>query len=144
MPNYSNGKIYHIVCNLTGEIYYGSTVQRISMRMGTHRKNKDCCSKQIIERGDYHYGLVEDYKCENKEQLLMRERYYVDNNNCINKKSPFLSKEEKIAIMNERTYKQYNKPIGYYCKLCDKNIKDRSNWSKHIKTYKHLRKTTTP
>ena len=77
MPNYSNGKIYHIVCNLTGEIYYGSTVQRISMRMGTHRKNKDCCSKQIIERGDYHYGLVEDYKCENKEQLLMRESFFI-------------------------------------------------------------------
>ena len=44
--------------------------------------------------------------------------------------------------MNERTYKDYNKPDGYYCKLCDKQIKDRSNWSKHIKTYKHLHNET--
>ena len=44
--------------------------------------------------------------------------------------------------MNERTYKDYNKPNGYYCKLCDKTIKDRSNWSKHIKTSKHLHNET--
>ena len=105
MPNYSNGKIYNIVCNITGETYYGSTVQKISVRMGTHRKKDNiCCSKQIIERGDYHYGLVEDYKCDNLEQLLMRERYYVDNNDCINKRSPITTKEEIAAYK-----KVYNK-----------------------------------
>ena len=98
MPNYSNGKIYNIVCNITGETYYGSTVQKISVRMGTHRKKDNiCCSKQIIERGDYHYGLVEDYKCDNLEQLLMRERYYIDNNDCVNKVIPIRTKEELAA-----------------------------------------------
>ena len=108
MPDYSQAKIYHIVCNLTGETYYGSTVQKISQRMGTHRKpGKDCCSKPIIERGDYHYGLVEDYKCDNLEQLLMRERYYVDNNDCINKNRPITSKEEKIA--QQKVYRDNHK-----------------------------------
>ena len=98
MPDYSKSKIYHIVCNITGDTYYGSTVQKISQRMNCHRKkDSECCSKQIIERGDYHYGLVEDYKCDNLEQLLMRERYYVDNNDCVNKNSPFTSKEEVKA-----------------------------------------------
>ena len=98
MPDYSKSKIYHIVCNITGDTYYGSTVQKISQRMTTHRKKDNiCCSKPIIERGDYHYGLVEDYKCDNLEQLLMRERYYVDNNDCVNKRSPITSKEEKTA-----------------------------------------------
>ena len=98
MRDYSKGKIYHIVCNITGETYYGSTVQKISTRMGGHRnKDNKCLSKPIIERGDYHYGLVEDYKCDNLEQLLMRERYYVDNNYCVNKRSPITSKEEKTA-----------------------------------------------
>ena len=98
MRDYSKGKIYNIVCNLTGEIYYGSTTQPISQRMTNHRtKDNICLSKQIIERGDYHYGLVEDYKCDNLEQLLMRERYYVDNNDCVNKRSPITSKEEKTA-----------------------------------------------
>ena len=97
MPNYSTGKIYKIVCNLTGETYYGSTVQKISQRMTTHRKELDCCSKPIIERGDYHYGLVEDFKCDNNEQLRMRERYYVDNNDCVNKKTPIRTKDELSA-----------------------------------------------
>ena len=35
--------------------------------------------------------------------------------------------------MNERTYKDYNKPDGYYCKLCDKQFKDRSNCLNIIK-----------
>ena len=112
MPDYSKAKIYKIVCNITGETYYGSTVQKISQRMGEHRKKDNvCCSKPIIERGDYHYGLVEDYKCENSEQLRMRERYYVDNNDCINKISPITSKEEKIAykIAYNKVYQQEHK-----------------------------------
>ena len=98
MPDYSKSKIYHIVCNITGDTYYGSTVQKISQRMNGHRnKVSKCLSKPIIERGDYHYGLVEDYKCDNLEQLLMRERYYVDNNDCVNKICPIRTKEEKLA-----------------------------------------------
>ena len=116
MPNYSNGKIYNIVCNLTGETYYGSTTQKISARMGTHRRNKDCCSKQIIERGDYHYGLVEDYKCDNSEQLRMRERYYVDNNDCVNKVIPIRTKEEGAAM--KKVYQQeHNEEIAAYQKV---------------------------
>ena len=112
MPNYSNGKIYHIVCNITGETYYGSTVQKICVRMGGHRKkDSECCSKQILERGDYYYGLVEDYKCDNLEQLLMRERYYVDNNDCVNKRSPIRTKEELAAkkAASAKTYREENK-----------------------------------
>ena len=98
MRDYSKSKVYNIVCNITGETYYGSTIQKISQRMNGHRsKDSECCSKPIIERGDYHYGLVEDYKCDNLEQLLMRERYYVDNNDCVNKICPIRTKEEVKA-----------------------------------------------
>ena len=108
MRDYSKSKIYHIVCNITGQTYYGSTVQRISQRMNGHRKkDHKCVSKPIIERGDYHYGLVEDYKCENSEQLRMRERYYVDNNDCVNKNSPIRTKEEKISYF--KAYHEANK-----------------------------------
>ena len=137
MRDYSNGKIYHIVCNITGETYYGSTVQKISVRMGPHRKpgKSYCCSKPIIERGDYHYGLVEDYKCENLEQLLMRERYYVDNNDCINKRRPILSKDEKIAYIKDyndahkekhKIYREANKDkIKAYHELYAKENKEK-------------------
>jgi len=69
MPNYKNGKIYKIVCNTTGETYYGSTTQPLWKRMGHHRcKTNSANSKQIIERGNYDYVLVEEYPCDNKEQ----------------------------------------------------------------------------
>ena len=113
MPDYSKGKIYNIVCNLTGDTYYGSTTQAISQRMNVHRKpgKSYCCSNPIIERGDYHYGLVEDYKCDNLEQLLMRERYYIDNNNCVNNRRPILSKDEKLAYIKvyNDAHKEKNK-----------------------------------
>ena len=116
MRDYSKGKIYHIVCNLTGETYYGSTVQKISQRMNGHRnKDSECCSKPIIERGDYYYGLVEDFKCDNNEQLLMRERYYVDNNDCVNKKTPIRTKEEGAA-MRKAYYEEHNEEILAYKK----------------------------
>ena len=121
MPDYSKSKVYNIVCNITGETYYGSTVQKISQRMNGHRKkDNECLSKQITERGDYHYGLVEDYKCDNLEQLLMRERYYVDNNDCINKRSPIRTKEEKIAYYEEHKEEHAAKNKVYYHNNKDK------------------------
>ena len=107
MPDYSKSKVYNIVCNITGQTYYGSTVQKISQRMNGHRnKDNECLSKPIIERGDYHYGLVEDYKCDNLEQLLMRERYYIDNNDCVNKNVPGRTKKERYEANKDKISEQ--------------------------------------
>ena len=40
--------------------------------------------------------LIEEYPCETKQELLWRERFWIDNNNCINKYKPIITKEEKI------------------------------------------------
>jgi hypothetical protein len=52
MPNYANGKIYKIVCNITGEQYIGATTQKLSQRLTCHvsKKNTDkkYKSKEII------------------------------------------------------------------------------------------------
>ena len=54
MPDYSKAKIYKIVCNISGETYYGSTTQPLWKRMGHHRhKSNNANSKQIIQRGNY-------------------------------------------------------------------------------------------
>lgn len=88
MPDYQKGKIYKILCNITGLTYYGSTTQALSVRMGGHRIKFNCSSKHIILGGDYDYSLVEDCPCENKEQLHRRERYYIENNECVNAQIP--------------------------------------------------------
>jgi len=111
MPDYAKGKIYKIVCNITNETYYGSTCQPISVRMGQHRC-KGSTSKQIIERGDYDYSLVENYNCNNKEELHARERYWIENNDCVNKIVPNRSLAEYYQDNKERIREQHKKWRG--------------------------------
>ncbi len=88
------GIIYKLTCNETGEVYYGSTTQSLNNRMLGHKsqckrwKEGKCnftTSYNIIDRGNYSYSLIETVECEDKKQLEQRERYYIENNQCINK-----------------------------------------------------------
>ena len=87
MVNYHNSKIYKIVCNETGEVYYGSTTQKnLASRMTAHRKDDSkLLSLIIIQRNNYGYSLVENFSCKNSEELHQKLRFYIDNNVCINK-----------------------------------------------------------
>ena len=106
MVNYSNGKIYKIVCNITGLIYIGSTCKKLCQRISQHRTaykrylkdNKHyITSFKIIEGGNYEIILIETFPCENKEELHKRERYFIDTLECANK------------VIPTRTEKEYNK-----------------------------------
>ena len=93
MSKYQNGKIYKIVDNTTGDVYIGSTTQCLSSRLSEHvsttKKNiNKCTSKHIIENGDYTIALIEAYPCNNKNELHLRERYWIENTVCINRCIP--------------------------------------------------------
>ena len=103
---YSKGKIYEIVCNVTGEKYYGSTCEKtLARRLANHvgcfknwkKTGKGSCmtSFQILERGNYKIYLVELYPCGSIDELHQREGFYHRNNVCVNKN------------MAGRTIKQY-------------------------------------
>ncbi len=85
MPNYELGKVYTIKCNQTGEIYVGSTAQKkMCNRMAGHIQNlndkktkRSCTSFTILERNDYKVEVIEEYSCNNKEELEEREKYYI-------------------------------------------------------------------
>jgi hypothetical protein len=88
------GIIYKLECCITGEVYYGSTQRSLNLRMTCHKasckqwKEGKCgftTSFQIIDRDNYSYSLIETVECEDKYQLEQRERYYIENNECINK-----------------------------------------------------------
>ena len=83
-PNiYNQGKIYAIKNNVNDDVYIGSTTQPLSKRFNDHKKNlKDNskynrCSvyKKMVELGkeNFYIELIEDYPCETKEELLIRE-----------------------------------------------------------------------
>ena len=112
MVNYKDSKVYKIVCNITGEIYIGSTTQpTLAMRLATHKQHSNSCkSKQIIERGNYIITLIENYPCNNRDELHSRERYYIDTNCCINKKKPLTPLERETYSKDYRnSHKDYFK-----------------------------------
>jgi hypothetical protein len=94
MPDYSKGKIYKIVCNETGFIYIGSTVQKLNIRISDHKKDYKAwldgkihyiTSFDIIKNNNYYIELIEDYPCESKLELEMREGYWQKQMDCVNK-----------------------------------------------------------
>jgi hypothetical protein len=120
MPDYSQGKIYRLTCNVSGLNYYGSTTQPLYKRLYEHKKcyegylknerNKLTAFK-IIEGGNFEIILVEEYPCENRSQLERRERFYIESNECVNKNIPTRTSKEYYILNSEIIRKQKR---GYY------------------------------
>jgi hypothetical protein len=101
------GYIYKIHCNKTGEDYYGSTAYK--SRISSHKCSTDlnlskrqCTSRQIIDRNDWEFIIIEEIEFEDKTELKIKERYYFDNFKCINKVTPYATKEEINQRKSER------------------------------------------
>lgn len=80
--NYKNGKIYCIRNHIDGRIYVGSTCQSLSKRMAYHRQDAKKANRHntliyplMLNYGleQYYIELVEEYPCENSNQLEKRE-----------------------------------------------------------------------
>jgi hypothetical protein len=108
MVNYSKGKIYKIIDNTNNNVYIGSTVQSLATRISQHRYDyfafletgtKMMTSFQILKNGNYDIVLIEKFPCENKEELHARERFHIENHNCVNKVIPTRTKRE-YSLMN--------------------------------------------
>ena len=114
MTDYSKGKIYKIVCNITGEVYYGSTCETtVARRLTAHiSKYKQWkrnglgfyTSFPIIDRCDYNIFLVELYPCGSRDELKMREGFYQSNNKCVNKRI----ENNSSQLENHRQYCKIN------------------------------------
>ena len=95
MIDYSLGKIYKLTGN--GYTYYGSTCEptlarRLAGHIRTYKaylngKHNYITSFSCFENAnsDYHIVLVENFPCNNKDELHAKERYYIENNECCNK-----------------------------------------------------------
>jgi hypothetical protein len=149
MPDYKKSKIYRIVCNITGDTYYGSTCQLLCNRKAQHKARfkqdlaSKCASYDIIERSDWSMLLVENYPCNNKEELLMRERHYIENNKCINKVRPIISvaehKEKKKAYKEANKEEILAKQREYYHNNKEKNKEHRDKYREDNRETKILK-----
>ena len=112
--NYQNGKIYRIIAG--GECYIGSTTQTLSRRLAKHKchlkeykqgKYTNMTSFPLLERDDCVIILIENIPCNNKEELLRRERHYIETMDCVNKVIPLRTKAEYNED-NKDKIKEYN------------------------------------
>ena len=95
MPDYQQGKIYKIECNVTGKVYIGSTCEptlarRLAGHVGGYKRYLNgtynyVSSFDVIQNEDYCIVLLEKYPCNTKDDLYARERYWTNNIDCVNK-----------------------------------------------------------
>ena len=151
------GRIYRIIDNTNGNVYYGSTIKEINKREIRHKAGyklylhgkltKYTTSFCIIKNKDYKIELVEENEFETKRDLYERERYYIENNDCVNKQIPNRTDEEYKEYHKEYSKKYYEtnkekiaekKKEKITCE-CDA-IVCRTTLSRHKKSKKHLDK----
>lgn len=121
MNKYNDGKIYKIIVNIENcdECYFGSTIQKLCQRFANHKSTfkryKE--DKDKTYRSSFYlfekYGvdnckiiLVENYPCENREELNQREQYYIDTFLNCNKINSFMT-EEQTKESNKQSQKKY-------------------------------------
>ena len=111
MPNYQQSKIYKIINEeLKGLVYYGSTTRTLKHRFKGHKddsKIKNCSSKALFSVGTPEIILLELYPCSSKADLLKRERYWIEGNECVNHNIPYRTQKENIEL--KKQYQQDNK-----------------------------------
>ena len=103
---YKKGKIYKIVDIGYNKCYIGSTCESLSQRMARHRasynqflqgKSNEARSFEIFD--DYgvencKIELIEEFSCNNKDELRKREGHFIKTTECINKQIAGRTKQE--------------------------------------------------
>lgn len=163
---YQKGKIYKIVNDELNLTYYGSTIEpTVAKRLTKHiyhykhyMDGKGCyiTSFKLFENNNYKAFLVENYPCNSKDELLSRERFYIENNECVNKFIPTRTgkeyreaKKEHIKQQKKEYYednKEHIKEQGKEYREANKEyIKEKSKEyyganKEHIKEYRETNK----
>ena len=132
MSKYKTGKIYRIYCDGSNKYYIGSTIHSLEIRLSGHKNSKNICSsKELVNNSKYDIKieLLENYPCNNRNELLLRETEWIKKNiqNVVNKEMPNI-KEDNIN----------NSTSGYYRCDCGSIIKNNNKY--HSKTNKHKNK----
>ena len=117
-PNvYSEGKIYKLSIPGAEEFsYIGSTIQQLELRLSRHKSSaksnniyKFSSSILFEEDNIVEITLIEAYPCANKQELLARERYWLEKfPDAINKNTPIQTREERRKIQSEEALKRYH------------------------------------
>jgi hypothetical protein len=155
MPDYQKGKIYKLYSPSKNLVYYGSTIQSLSQRLGEHishcktynnDNNKAYCSSYlIIDCEDYKIELLEEYPCNNKSQLNKKEGEYIKENECVNKviagrtdKEWRSDNKKDLAEAQKKWYQEHKEEQKKYKE--EYNIKNADKVKEYQKQYNQTEK----
>ena len=150
MPDYQKSKIYKLWSPSKNLIYYGSTTETLSQRLAKHKCNYKAYNNdntklyitayKVLECEDYKLELVEEYPCNNRDQLCKKEGEYIKNNECVNKcvagrteKENYQdNKEQRLTDMRE--YRKNNiEKIKAYEKLRNQSEERKQKMNEYSK-----------
>ena len=125
--DYSKAKVYCIRNYNDSDIYVGSTCQPLSKRMADHRTAMNhkrdfniTLYVKVREQGanNFYIELLEDYPCQNKEQLGAKEGEYIRKISTLNKRiegrtiKEWREDNEENLKKNKQTYRQRDDVIN--------------------------------
>ena len=165
--DYGKAKVYCIRNYNDNDVYVGSTCQPLSKRMADHRmamnsKKRDFNMSLYVkmrEQGanNFYIELIEEYPCENKEQLRAKEGEYIRSLSTLNRRIEGRTKKEykqdykeQIKVQGKEYYKtrseticaknrqHYNEiaSVKMTCDVCG-SIHNKKNKPLHLRTKKH-------
>jgi len=112
----NEGKIYKIVDNTNDNKYIGSTCCSLKTRLSEHKSKYkrflkglygNTKSFDILKNNDFKIELLEKCNIKTKQELLARERFYIENNECVNKCIP--GRYDKGTQQYQKQYYSDNK-----------------------------------
>lgn len=105
---YEKSKIYKLECD-DGYYYIGSTCDTLKRRFSNHKHSRDSSPKNRyfnnIGWDKVRITLIEDFPCENKQQLNTRENTII----CENKNNQFCLNYNRVGILNQLGRKEYTR-----------------------------------
>ena len=147
---FDKAKIYKIVDNTNNNIYIGSTCKSLNTRLSEHKSDykrflkgiyNNVTSFDILKNNDYQIELLEDCNIKTKQELIARERYDIENNECTNKGIPgrtrkeyYIDNRDKIIEKTKEYYNENKEKIKQKFKVYREANKDKN------KTYREANK----
>jgi hypothetical protein len=162
MNRYNHGKIYKLVNSVDDQIYVGSTTGTLRQRKSLHKsKARERPNQRVYQHlnaiGWDHVRiiLIESVEAETKDQLLMREQYYIEllqpslNKQAAHCECPHGRRHSQckdcggVGICeHSRRHDRCKQCIGdkYYCAECEKNFASNSMLRYHYSSQLHKKR----
>lgn len=126
--NLKTGYIYEITSKNDGKKYFGSTFNQVDKRIKQHISSYHSYLKGTtkvffttsfdIIKGDFDVSILETIQNADAKYLHERERYYIENNDCVNKIIPNRNKleyyEDNSEHLKDKMNNHYQNDINNY------------------------------